>query len=290
MGTIQLVPAGVDIKAQSLPQLKINIAQITAGVEFNIGTITGTVNVNITQVDAGVTFNVAAQAGYFFIRTEVAQNINIAVKGSDIMMPIDLQGSYIMMPIDIQAQYMNLAIDIVAQTIGNIKMDIAAQTIGNIKMDIASQTIGNIDIRIAGQVENVSINLQAQTVAIKSQGEWSPQLSQQKYFTGYSSLASFGSTAFKDSSVPTGKKRYITHLSFSISASGSANAGTKCIGMLALQLYGGEYKAFLGGDGGAALSVPTPIRFESDEVVRMVFQNCANFQVEFYGCWAGYDI
>ncbi|GAH96278.1 unnamed protein product [marine sediment metagenome] len=223
----------------------------------------------------------------------VACNVTmpISLTGSEIQMPVDLQGSFIMMPMDIQAQYMDLAIDVVAQSIGNIKMDICAQTIGNIGIDLAAQSVGNVAISIAGQVENVYIDLKAQTIAMKSQGEWSPQQGQQKFVSGSeTNVASLG-VLNVDSSVPGGKTRYITHYGFFIVPYNVADADKMHIGQSSLRLYSPDTAmAWLGGNGGNQISFPTPVKFTQNQVVRMVVQNMTGHACSIGACWGGYDI
>ncbi|MGB8706839.1 MAG: hypothetical protein WCD72_02660 [Dehalococcoidia bacterium] len=202
----------------------------------------------------------------------------ISIESSTIMMPIDIQSSYIMMPIDIQAQYMDLAIDIVAQSIGNIKMDMAAQS------------IGDIAINIAGQISDVDINLQAQNIAIKSQGEWSPQEGQQKYWYGSGTVAAPG-VANVDYTVTEGKTLYITHFSFSCGATTQADRDLAQNGKAILYNYStSTWLVFLGGNGGDGLNFTTPIKFTSGQVVRMIMQNVANHSMDMYANWGGYEI
>jgi hypothetical protein len=202
----------------------------------------------------------------------------ISIESSTIMMPIDIQSSYIMMPIDIQAQYMDLAIDIVAQSIGYIQMDLAAQS------------IGNIAINIAGQIANVDISLQAQNIAIKSQGEWAPQEGQQKYWYGSGTVAAPG-VANVDYTVTEGKTLYITHLSFSCGATTQADRDLSQNGKAILYNYStSTWLVFLGGAGGGELNFTTPIKFTSGQVVRMIMQNVANHSMDMYANWGGYEI
>jgi hypothetical protein len=143
----------------------------------------------------------------------------ISIESSTIMMPIDIQSSYIMMPVDIQAQYMNLAIDIVAQTIGNIKMDIAAQT------------IGNVDITIAGQIDNVSINLQAQNVGIQLNPEWQVKEGLYKHFSiEMMNIAVDSSGEYDLYTVPTGKKLYVWGVGVGLRQYAAANYANRTRG------------------------------------------------------------
>lgn len=78
----------IDIAAQSVTNLSvnlaasaitmdINIASITGGVTFNIGTVTGTVNVSIASIAGGVTFNIGSITGTVTVNVTGIANIDI---------------------------------------------------------------------------------------------------------------------------------------------------------------------------------------------------------------------
>lgn len=221
---IQMRPAGVDLKKQSLPEIKINIVEVTAGVTIDIGTIIGTVNFN-------------------------------------------LKSSSIMMPVDIQAQYLNLKIDIVAQTIGNIA------------------------INIAGQINDVTINLTAQSIAIKSQGEWSAQQSQQKVVQVGGYLTS-GGTVSQGYTVTTGKTLYITDIGASLYACTLATDGDKNQ-IVRIQLFDSTVGQILfdsGGNGGLLGNLNSPFRVAAGHLIYIIIWNNSAHDANFTMYWKGYEI
>jgi hypothetical protein len=172
----------------------------------------------------------------------------------------------------------------------NLAIDIVAQTIGYIQMDLAAQSIGNIAINIAGQIANVDISLQAQSIAIKSQGEWAPQEGQQKYWYGSGTVAAPG-VANIDYTVTEGKTLYVTHFSFSCGATTAEDKDKNQNGKAILYNYStSTWLVFLGGNGGDGLPFPTPIKFTSGQVVRMIMQNVAGHEMAMYCNFGGYEL
>ncbi len=200
--------------------------------------------------------------------------------GSDIMVPIDIQGSYIMMPVDIQAQYVTLQIDIVAQTIGNLAVNIAANTAGNITVNIAAQSLSNLNI-----------NLNAQTVAIMYGGEWGAKEGNGKSVIVGLSNSAYGSIAFGDYVVTTGKTLFVNSMSFYVYAYAAANADLPQIA--AIYLYNQSdsvYLPMLGGNGGAGITFPSPIRMSSGKTLRLNLGVFANHAVIAYASWVGWEM
>lgn len=199
----------------------------------------------------------------------VASNvvINMNLQASDIMMPIDIQSSFIMMPVDIQAQYLNL------------------------KMDIVAQTIGNIDISIAGQIDDVTINLTAQTIAIKSQGEWSSQQSELKTVRVAGYLA-IGATFAQPYTVTTGKTLYITDVGGSLYASDSGTDGDKpqICGIDVYDDTAGQILFSSGGNGGLYASLTSPFRLASGHVIYIRMLNNSGHGANYTMYWKGYEI
>jgi len=234
------------------------------------------------------------------------------VIGSDIQVPIDIQGSYIMMPVDIQAQYTTLEIDVVAQSVGNITIDIAAQSIGNLDINIAASAV-TLDINIASQAANVDVNIaasavtlnisgsvsitgvaqvdiEAQSVAVKPQAEWSPQQAQQKYFVFYDSGIGSGSWSQSDYTVTTGKTLYITHISFYLLGYGATYDISGGAGLTLYNVSSGSYLAVIGGQSGNGVSFPTPLKVTSGQTIRVSIGNMTNQTLQGHACWAGYEI
>lgn len=211
------------------------------------------------------------------------------IKGTDVMVATDIQGTYVMLACDIQGQYVTLEMDIVAQSIGNINVNIAAQS-ANINVNLSSQT-GDINVNIAAQAGNVTISVAAQAVAIKNQGEWAPQQSQQKYYTNGATNQAFGGSVTGSYTVPSDKNLYITHIAFANFAHSAADGDKLQIAeCYLLNFTTVTYMAFLGGNGGGGVTFPTPIKIAGGQRVDIVAYNYANHNTDIFVSWGGYEI
>jgi hypothetical protein len=278
--TVPTKPVYIQLNEKTAPKIDITQKKRVSGIFYRLF-ITNEAGVGTLALKI-------SRSSLFDFEDSVAE---INVFGSDIQIPIDVQGSYIQMPIDIQGQYITLEIDIVAQTIGNIKMDIAAQTIGNLAINIAAVSVGNLNVNISAQSVTVNMDVKAQSVAVKSQAEWSPQAGQQKYVTGSGLNRASGSGVAADYSVPSGKTLYITHMGYSVNGYAAADRDKQQHARCHLSNYStGVGLAYIGGDGGNGISFPTPIKIPENQVVRMLVVNMANHNCDIYLCWGGYEI
>ena len=157
VGTVTIKPAGGAVFQIEPTGTAVFTVKAEAGY-FYVRTETGQrLDINIAHIEDGVVFNVA-QSGDWTINARQTGEWNVYIQTkSDVEIRIAVVNATIALPIDIQATTIALAIDIQATTIA-LPVDIQAQTI-NLKIDIAAQSIDYIDIRIAGQIGDVNVNI-----------------------------------------------------------------------------------------------------------------------------------
>jgi hypothetical protein len=243
------------------------------------------------------------------------------IQASYIQVPVDIQGQYVTLDIRIVASDVTLNVNISSQT-ANINVNLAASEItlgvaiqssaATLNVNITGQTVSALNVNITGSVAtlnvnitgstatlnvnitgstgNVNINLNAQSVAVKSQGEWAPQAEQQKYVSAYGGNIPYGSNVYVDYTVPSGKTLYITHVSFAIYSSG-VDTTTVQAGELRLWNYTTATRlVYIGGNCGNGLSFPTPIKIPSGQTVRLTGLNMVNHNCDILICWGGYEL
>jgi len=200
--------------------------------------------------------------------------------GTDIMVAIDLQGAYIMMPVDIQAQYITLDIDIVAQTVGNLSVNIAAASIGNITVDIVAQTVGDITINIA-----------AQNIGLWGKAGWEALQGHDKSLLISVGAANWGEDDEIDYTVPSGKTLYIVSFSGSTFAVGNTDADKPQMFRAYIRnVTTSTWLVQIGGNGGFAMSFPTPLVISENEMVRVFVENRANHQTGLNAVAMGFEV
>jgi len=248
----------------------------------------------------------------------------LQIIGSDIMVPIDLQGAYIMMPVDIQAQYVTLDIDIVAQSVGDISVDIAAQSVGNITISIAASTItlqvniasitggvafnvgtvtGTVNVNLASSaitlnvdikaqtIGNLTIDIEAQSVAIIDQPNWSAINATDKNFTLADNDMVFGEESYGSYTVTTGKTLFICGASFWMQPGAAASGDLPNFGYLRLHNNTDNINlAALGGNGGGGIVFSKPIALAAGKVLRYVIGCMANHTCSGWLTVWGYEI
>jgi uncharacterized protein YunC (DUF1805 family) len=185
---IEIESVAVDIKAQSIGNLKVDIAAQslpTIGVDIKAQTV-GNLNVNIASQTVGnIKVDLAAQSlatigvdikgqtiGNLAVDIKAQSvgnlNVNIAAQTVNVKIinPTDAAGNPIPLKIDISAQSLaTLGVDIKAQTVGNLKVDLAAQSLATIGVDIKAQTVGNLNVNIAAQsLSTVGVDIKAQSL------------------------------------------------------------------------------------------------------------------------------
>ena len=198
--------------------------------------------------------------------------------GSDVMIPIDIQGAYIMMPVDIQAQYITLAIDITAQTIGNLDINIADATIGEISVNITAQDLANL---------NITIN--AQNIGVQLQPDWQAYQGNDKNFYGTGGDVATGYSIVVLYTVTAGKTLYLVSAGASLWAHAAANRNNNQICCLFVQVNGVTVFA-IGGNGGASVTYPKPIKVTAGVQVGIYAGNYSNQNGDLQVCGFGYEV
>ena len=198
--------------------------------------------------------------------TEVMQII-----GSDIMVPIDLQAAYVMMPVDIQAQYVTLDIKITAQTV-TLDINLKSSDI-TLNVDITAQTVGNINI-----------DIDAQSVGIQLQPDWQSVAGNYKGVTIQGTNLAVGGYGDNDYTVPTGKTLYVWITTCRCKANAAADRNNN---QMCSVVVGGIGK---GGNGGASLVLPVPLKFTEGQTCTITFNNYANHALDYTADWRGYEI
>ena len=181
---------------------------------------------------------------------EVDLDVNIV--GSTIMAPVDIQGAYIMMPVDIQGQFVDLDINIKAQEV-TIDMDIEAQSVG-----------------------------------IYLQPEWAVKAGTQKYFQIQASDVAAGAGFSVQHPVPSGKTFYLTHFVGLLFASSALDADKPQI--VEGYFYGAGQKLRVGGNGGFAVTFPTPPPTPAGATCTFRLENRSGHTCDASILGAGYEI
>jgi hypothetical protein len=142
-----------------------------------------------------------------------------------------------------------------------------------------------------------NINIYGQSVAIKTQGEWAPQVGQQKYpssgVSGINISANTAQTIFYYP-VTSGKTFYITHASFMVWDTATGTPAGLPVG-IDIEDYnpstGGIVKlAFLGGNGGGSISFPTPVKVEGGHLIYVHGYNSCEVTLQFFASFGGYEL
>ena len=152
---------------EALKDINVVITDIVEGVQIDAN-IVGMVEVNIAQVASDVVFNIQPASGVVFDIKIAATDITVPIKieSSAVTLPISIQESTITLEVKIASSAVNLPVDIVAQTIGNIKIDIAAQSLGNLDVNIAASAV-TLPIKIESSAVTLDINVAGQAVDLK---------------------------------------------------------------------------------------------------------------------------
>jgi len=188
------------------------------------------------------------------------------IRGTDVQVATDIQGAWVMVPVDIQGQTQDVKINIAAQDIVELAVNIVAQTI-----------------------ENLLISVNAQNVAVKSQGEWAPQFTQHKVFVNGQPNQTFAGYVDLSYIVPEGKALYITNVSFSVQASAAADADK--LHHADLTIIGADsYILYLGGEGGGAVSLATPLRIAATKTMLITLQCWSNHACDLIFSVGGYEL
>lgn len=101
----------------------------------------------------------------------------------------------------------------------------------------------------------------------------------------------FGEFALDFWNVTAGKTLYITQVSFAAMASAVANADLPQVAELRLKDNTlGLWRLFLGGNGGAAVSLSKPLVFPSGDAVQFTLYGWANHDININGNIQGYEL
>jgi len=129
----QELNVAIDIAAQSLPTLDINIAASAVTLDVNIAASTVTLNINIESISEGVVFNVAqsgtwtinaVQSGDWSINIESVSagvTFNVNITGSTATLDVNITGSTATLDVNIASS--SVAINIKTETGANIIID-----------------------------------------------------------------------------------------------------------------------------------------------------------------------
>jgi len=232
--------------------------------------------------------------------------------GSDIMVPIDIQGAYIMLPVDIQAQWATLEISIVAQTVEFLTVDIAAQTIDKLDINLAASDIILsmnlaasaiiLDINIKDITAGVTFNIgniegpfnifigTIQTVGLYLQPEWAAKTGIEKYIRAEAENKPYGGFDFTNYTVTDGKTLYITTVVGLFFANEPADADKPQMGAVVLQnITLAKILLILGGNGGCAATLPTPIKVGENEIFQIRLNTYGNHDMDPDATALGYE-
>jgi hypothetical protein len=153
---------------------------------------------------------------------------------------------------------------------------------------------GTPSVNITG---TANINIYGQSVAIKTQGEWAPQVGQAKHQSTPSSgtfISANASASILTYQVPIGKTFYITHTSFLVTDMATGTGDGLPVGMTLWDFNPstGTSTALvhLGGNGGGCISFPTPIPVVSQHIIVMDGYNSCERTLTFYGSFGGYEL
>ncbi len=159
---------GVDILAQTISQLDVNVvAQSLPVININLTSSSITLNVNIAS--SGVTLNVNITG---------STTLAVGIVGS-VTLDVNITGS-VTLSVNIASQgAFNLAIDIKAQSVGNLAVNIAASAV-TLNVAIASSVTLNVNITgsttlnvaIASSAVTFNINLSSQTKQLLTNGSF----------------------------------------------------------------------------------------------------------------------
>lgn len=156
----------VNIAAQTIGNLNINIAAQTLGtLAVNLANVTTTAALNVVIASQSVTLNVNISSQSASVNVSlVASSITLNTQGT---VPITIGGTvYQSLPVSIVAEQIgNLNVNIAAQTVGNLNVNIAAQSVGNLNVNIAAQSATVLNVNLSSQSGNISVNIAAQGLA-----------------------------------------------------------------------------------------------------------------------------
>lgn len=138
-----------------------------------------------------------------------------AFAGSSIT-PVDITAQSIeKIAVDIIAQSVEkLSVDVVAQTIEKLSVDLVAQTLEKLSVDITAQTLEQLDINIKGQVDNLLMDIKAQSVGISLKPVWAAEQDEDLNLTGQANIPADTGCNIISYQVPAGKILYVGLLSY----------------------------------------------------------------------------
>ena len=121
--------------------------------------------------------------------------------------------------------------------------------------------------------------------------EWAAKEGTDKKFRIYGSNKTYGLGAELEYGIPSGKTLYITGLSFSIYASGAADADLNQIGRCYLYISPlTTPKVVIGGNGGGIGLLNTPLVFKAGETLVLGVTSWANHACEIFTSAWGYEV
>lgn len=173
----------------------------------------------------------------------------VHIVGTDIMVAIDLQAAYVQMPVDIQAQYITLAIDITAQTIENITIDIEAQSVG---------------------------------VCLKS--DWEVIQGNRKSWSITSDNTPANTYSETTYDVPTGKTLYLTQAGCWMKGTNATDRDKNQMTALRVDTM------YAGGNGGCQLLLNTPLKKTEGETAYFRVYNHSDHYADLAATFEGYEI
>lgn len=193
----------IDIKAQTVGNIGIDIKAATAkvGITINAADVTGNLAVDIKAQTVG---NIGID-----IKAQTLSQLNINIAASAVTINVEVQNAYLYIRTEV-AQ--NLNVDIKAQTVGNINVDIAAQTVGNINVNLAASAI-TLTVNVSGTAQ---IDIEAQSVGVYLKAEWEVLQGTDKNEVGHASCPDDTETHVLDYTVTAGKTFYICQWGFGI--------------------------------------------------------------------------
>lgn len=177
----------------------------------------------------------------------------IHLVGTDIMLAIDVQGAYIMMPVDIQAQYLTL------------------------------------DINIKAQDVVINIDIEAQSVGIYLKADWEVLQGNEKIMVLYTTNVPWANSDYVEYVVPEGKTFFVTYFTGLARAYAAADADKAQHFQAKLRIWGTDY-VWVGGDGGFAVTLPTPLAVDGEDKIYGYIENRANHAMTMAVTVGGYQI
>lgn len=249
--------------------------------------------------------------------------VPIDIQGAYIMLPVDIQAQWATLEISIVAQTVEyLTIDIAAQSIGYLAVNLAASAItlninitsitggvtfnigtvtGTVKVNLTASAI-ILDINIKNITAGVTFNIgnisgpfnifigTIQTVGLYLQPEWATKINTQKYIRVEAVNKAYGGFEYTNYTVTDGKTLYITAVVAEFFASATADADKHQMGGVVLQnITDAKILLVLGGNGGCAATLPTPIKLTENKVFQIRVNAFGNHNMDLDATALGYE-